>query len=117
MGKFICTHCGELRDNIICPVCGHETAYNQTKAGTMLPIEAERIRKPPIDVPHRPLTQNEVDVLEKLLKAAPYYILRYGVLGLEVVEKYIGTGTPVLKILFKGLKWGLSWASGKLSIK
>lgn len=85
--------------------------------GEMKPIEAKRIRKPPVRVPHREITQEEVDVLEQLVKVAPFYLLKYGIMGIEVVEKGVKPGSPVLKLLFKGLKLGLTWAKKKLSVE
>ena len=114
--KYICTNCGSLTDMIACPDCKHVTVINTPRNG-----QANRIHsaqpKAPVDIPYRPLTVEEIDVIERVVMAAPYYILRYGDAALDYIMGMISQkNNPYIYWLIFALQKGLVYVNGKLRI-
>ena len=61
-------------------------------------------------VPHRKLHYEEKRFLDKLVDAAPYYLLKYGDKALGLLEVKL-IGTPIVVLVIKGLRRGLKWVN------
>jgi len=56
-------------------------------------------------IPFKKLPAEDAAILDKLLKAAPYYILRYGDDAIEFMRDKLGAPFP-LNLVYKGILWG-----------
>jgi len=117
MEKYICTNCGTLTDRVTCPECNHVTVINIPRNGKAEPIRVD-IPAAPYNIPYRPLTNEEIDIIERVVMAAPYYILRYGDAALGYIMGMISQkDNPYIYWLIFGLRKGLVYVNGKLQVR
>jgi len=62
------------------------------------------------------LPNNDENIIDALLRAAPYYIFKYGDKGLEYLKNVTGTAFP-MNVFYAGLRYGFKYINKRLRIK
>jgi len=67
-------------------------------------------------IPLKRLAPGYENLMDKLLKASPYYILKYGDNLIEFVRDKLGAPFP-LNLVYKGILWGFKQLQKRFYIK
>jgi hypothetical protein len=116
---YICEHCNTLSDTFICEHCGGQT----TTPSPRVDLDAiHRLKTPlprfPHNIPLRPIHEVEQNILQKMIDASPYYLLKYGGLAIDRVLLSIDQKkNPYLYYLAYGVGKGLAYVRRKLYVE